>query len=83
MWGRGTAGESLHYEVTVKFNKDFIDVDREGKRIEIGIRAKPIKGKANEEIIKKLAKYFSVPTSKVRIVAGLRSKKKIVEIVEQ
>lgn len=70
----------MHYEVSVRFNKDFIDVDESGKKIAIGIRAKPVKGKANEEIIKKLAKYFGVPSSKVRIVAGLRSKSKIVEI---
>lgn len=72
----------LHYEVSVRFNKDFMDVDESGKKITIGIRAKPIKGKANEELIKKLAKYFSVPSYKVRIVAGLRSKNKIVEVIK-
>jgi uncharacterized protein (TIGR00251 family) len=66
----------------VKFNKDFIDVDEAGHKITIGVRAKPIKGKANEEMIKKLAKYFSVPSSKIRIVAGLRSKNKMVEIIK-
>jgi uncharacterized protein YggU (UPF0235/DUF167 family) len=72
----------LHYEVLVKFNKDFIDVDEAGRKITLGVRAKPIKGKANEEMIKKLAKYFSVPSSKIRIVAGLRSKNKIIEIIK-
>lgn len=70
----------MNYRLLVKFNKDFINVDDEAQTIEIGIRSKPIKGKANQEIIKKLADYFSVPSSKVSIVAGLRSKNKVVEI---
>jgi len=72
----------MQYEVYVKFNKDFIVVDEDAKKIEIGIRAKPVKGKANKEIVKKLAKYFGVPTSSVVIVAGERSKNKIVEITK-
>lgn len=72
----------MNYEVSVKFNKDFVDVDDDGKKITIGIRAKPVKGKANEEIIRKLSKYFGVPSSNVRIVAGLRSKRKIVDIIK-
>ncbi len=69
------------YEVSVKFNRDFVDVDDVHRKIVIGVRARPVKGKANEEIIKKLAKRFNVPSSSVRIIAGLRSKKKIVEII--
>lgn len=72
----------MRYEVSVKFNKDFVDVDEAGKRITIGVRAKPVKGRANEEIIKKLAKHFGVPSSSVHIIVGLRSKRKIVEIIK-
>ena len=66
----------------MKFNKDFVVVDEDAKKIEIGIRAKPVKGKANKDIVKKLAKYFGVPTSSVTIVVGERSKNKIVEITK-
>ena len=72
----------MRYEVSVKFNKDFIDVDKETRKISIGIRAKPVKDKANKEIVKKLAKHFNVPTTNIHIIVGLRSKKKIIEIVE-
>ena len=44
----------MKYEVSVKFNRDFLDVDEAGRKITIGVRAKPTKGKANREIIKKL-----------------------------
>lgn len=73
----------MKYEVSVKFNKDFVDVDEAGKKIIIGVRAKPVKGKANGEIIKKLAKHFDVPSSSVHIIAGMRSKNKIIEIVKE
>jgi len=71
----------MRYNLSVKFNKDFVDVDEQSRHITIGVRARPVKGKANEELIKKLAKHFGVPSSAVRIVAGAKSKKKIVEIV--
>jgi len=35
--------------------------------------------KANLELIKKLAKHFKVSSSQIRIVSGLKSKRKIVE----
>lgn len=71
-------GGSLKYKLKVKFNKDFVKVS--GESIEIGVKSKPQKGKANLEIIKKLAKHFSIPSSHVRILAGMKSKRKLVEI---
>ncbi|MCV0372081.1 MAG: DUF167 domain-containing protein [Nitrosarchaeum sp.] len=66
------------YELQVEFHKDFVEINE--NKIVVGIRSKPIKGEANKEIIKKLAKYFGVSTSLVRIKAGQKSKEKIVEI---
>lgn len=66
------------YEVEVKFHKDFVEVH--GDRIIIGLTSRPERGKANRELIKKLAKHFKVSQSQVRIVSGLRSRNKIVEI---
>jgi hypothetical protein len=70
----------MRYSLSVKFNKNFVDVDEQSRHITIGIRARPVKCKANKELIKKLAKHFGVPSSAVRIVAGAKSKKKVVEI---
>ena len=42
--------------------------------------SKPEKGEANRELIRKLAKYFKVSTSQIRIVAGLKSKSKVIEV---
>ncbi|MEM0192874.1 MAG: DUF167 domain-containing protein [Candidatus Korarchaeum sp.] len=70
----------MRYEVEVRFHGDFVRV--EGNRIVIGLTSDPVGGKANLELIKKIAKHFKVPSSRVRIVAGLKSKHKIIEIAE-
>ncbi len=44
---------------------------------------RPVEGKANEEIIKMIAKYFEVKPNKVFIESGKKSKEKIVEIVNK
>ncbi|MDQ1281631.1 MAG: uncharacterized protein QG670_2896 [Thermoproteota archaeon] len=70
----------MRYEVEVKFHKDFIEVY--GNRISIGLTSKPERGQANRELLKKLAKYFKVSVSQIRIVSGLTSRSKVVEITD-
>lgn len=41
----------------------------------------PVENKANKALIETLSDYFDVPKSKIQIVAGLKSKNKVVEIV--
>ncbi len=68
----------MRYKLKVKFNSDFVKVS--GESIEIGVKSKPQKGKANVEIVRRLAKHFRVHSSSVRILAGMKSKRKVVEI---
>ena len=68
------------YKVSVTFHKDFIEVNND--KITIGIKARPEKGEANKEIIKKLAKYFDVAKSNVKIISGQKSRKKLVEVIQ-
>lgn len=49
------------------------------KEYEVWLKEKPIDGKANQELIKILKKYFK---KSVKILSGFTSKKKIVEIVD-
>ena len=62
------------YNVFVEFQKDFVKV--EGNQVTIGVKSKPIKGEANKEIIKKLAKHFGVSSSSVTIRSGKKNEKK-------
>lgn len=41
----------------------------------------PKKRKANEELVKTISDHFDVSKSEVKIVSGLRSKRKIVSII--
>ncbi|HXV51139.1 MAG TPA: DUF167 domain-containing protein [Nitrosopumilaceae archaeon] len=67
------------YKVHVEFNQDNIIINED--QISIGIKSKPVKGKANKEIIKKLALHFGVSTSQVIIRSGSKSREKIVEVL--
>lgn len=44
------------------------------------LKSPPVEGKANEELIARLAERFGVPKSRVRIKSGLASRNKLVEI---
>lgn len=46
------------------------------------VRAVPEKGKANEAVIKLLAKHFRVAKNQVKIVRGVTGRNKVVEIEE-
>ncbi len=71
----------MFYNVTVYFHADYIEAN--GDKIEIGIMSRPHKGKANSEIIKRIAKYFDVPRSNVMIVSGEKSRNKIIKVTRQ
>ncbi|MGL5081693.1 MAG: DUF167 domain-containing protein [Microcoleaceae cyanobacterium] len=44
------------------------------------LKSPPIDGKANQELIKLLAKQFNVPKSQIVIKSGLTSRHKLVEL---
>ena len=46
----------------------------------VRVHAPPVKGEANKEVVKTLASHFSVPHSCVKIVRGMKSRKKAVLI---
>jgi uncharacterized protein (TIGR00251 family) len=53
----------------------------QGDALKLKLQAQPIEGKANEALIKYLAKVLSVPRSAVTITHGHTNKKKLVEVV--
>ena len=68
------------YKVHIEFSKKVLEVIND--EITIGIKSKPIKGEANKEIIKKIAKYFEISTALVQIKSGHKSSEKIIEILQ-
>jgi hypothetical protein len=50
------------------------------KCVDVYVNKAPVKGRANKEIIKMLAKYFKVKTNKIFLISGEKSKNKEFEI---
>jgi hypothetical protein len=53
---------------------------RLGDAWKLDLTAPPVEGKANEECVRLLAEVVGVPRARVRIVTGLTSRTKVVEI---
>ncbi len=66
--------------VKVKANAKEDKVEKGHNYFKVSIKERPIKGKANKQVIKTLANYFNVSKSKIEIVSGLKSKEKILKI---
>ncbi len=71
----------MKMEIRVKLNSKTAEVvQNENEPLTVRVTAHPIEGKANEQIIELLSKYFRKPKRAISIVAGMRGKTKIVDI---
>jgi uncharacterized protein len=67
--------------ITVKPNSKKREVEPVGDdQFLVRVVASPHENKANKEVIESLAEYFDVPKSRISILSGLRSKKKVVGV---
>jgi uncharacterized protein len=71
----------MKYFIRISFNR-FELFQVEENEIKISIKSKPELGKANRELIKLLSNHFQVPSNKIKIIQGIKSRKKIVHILE-
>ena len=69
----------MRYTVFVKFNPTG-KIIVYGDQITVSLKSKPEKGKANRELIQKLADYFEIDKDRIRITSGRTSNKKLVEV---
>ena len=69
----------MRYFVKVKFDSSG-RIQVNGDEIIIAIKSEPKHGKANKEMIRKTSDFFRVPESSIRIISGITSRKKIIEI---
>jgi uncharacterized protein len=69
----------LRYLVKVKFNSSG-RIQINGNEITISIKSEPKQGKANREMIRRISEFFEIPENSIRIISGLTSRKKVVEI---
>jgi uncharacterized protein (TIGR00251 family) len=67
--------------VKVKPNSKQPRVEAAGDGLTVFLKSPPVEGKANDELIERLAGHYGVPKSRVRIKSGFSSRTKLVEIV--
>ena len=69
----------MQYRLAVRFSPHG-RLEVAGSEIAVSIKSRPERGRANRELVKKLAAHFGVPEQSVRILSGATSRKKLVEI---
>jgi len=69
----------LDVEVKLRASKSCV-LGIKGERLSVALAAAPVDGAANQELIETLAEHFGVPRRQVRIVAGAKSRRKVVEL---
>ena len=73
----------MQIKVRVTANARKVVVSRLGEsEFEIKVDAIASEGKANKRLIEILSEYFGVSKSRVRILKGLKSREKIIEVIE-
>jgi len=73
-------GICLTVHVVPNAKQTLIALERDGS-LTMRVHAAPDKGKANREIVKFLSKKLGIPSSKIQILAGVRSNVKTMEII--
>jgi uncharacterized protein (TIGR00251 family) len=73
----------LKIQVKVKPRSKTEDVTKEmdGNVYAVRVKEPPVEGRANRAVLKLLAKYLGVPESRLRIVSGLTSRNKVIEVM--
>ena len=71
----------MHIKIKVKVGKKTPEL--RGDELIVYTVAKMEHGQANIDVLKQVAKYFRVEQGSVRIVSGLSSRKKLLEIREE
>ncbi|MFH1427606.1 MAG: DUF167 domain-containing protein [Patescibacteria group bacterium] len=76
--------KEIYLEVKVRPNANITGIKEimDNRTVKIDIAAPPIKDKANQELIKYLAKEFGVIKNNVKIISGSKEKVKLIKLVK-
>lgn len=73
--------ERIEVKVFPKSSREEI-IEKDGI-IKVYVKAPPDKGKANEAVLRIIAKKYKTKKSKIKIIRGLVSRKKVLEVSEE
>jgi uncharacterized protein (TIGR00251 family) len=74
-----SSGVRFGVEVKVRASQSRV-LGIKGESLSVALAAPPVDGAANRSLIALLSEYFAVPRRQVRIVAGEKSRRKVVEL---
>jgi uncharacterized protein YggU (UPF0235/DUF167 family) len=77
---RSSKNEVVGLEKLSRLGLDFVRKDQDMPEVKVYTKAVPVDGKANKEVISLLAEAMGKPKSRIRIVKGETSNKKIIEV---
>ena len=70
--------------IKVKFNpRETIIEKTDDSKYTVYLKERPVKGKANKELIKILSKHFKSPISSIKILSGKTYSNKLIKIEKQ
>jgi uncharacterized protein (TIGR00251 family) len=72
--------ETLRFDAVVRPGASADSITVSGRVLRIQVREKPERGAANRAVLKLVAKEFGVNTEQVRIVKGVKSRRKVITI---
>ncbi|MFA6427268.1 MAG: DUF167 domain-containing protein [Candidatus Magasanikbacteria bacterium] len=71
---------TLHIKVLPRSSRNEVVGEMADGTLKVKLTAPPVDGKANEALIELLSEHFNLPKSKIKIVRGLTSKNKIIQM---
>jgi len=78
----GKKGAALAVRVTPRASKnEIVDILSDGT-VKVHLTAPPVEGKANEALLKFLAKVLEIPVRQLEIVAGANGRDKLISVVD-
>jgi uncharacterized protein YggU (UPF0235/DUF167 family) len=77
---RSSKDEVVGIENLYRLGLDFVKKDQDMPEVRVYTKAVPVDGRANKEVIRLLAEALKKPKTRVRIIRGEKSNKKIIEV---
>lgn len=78
--GADSESDTMKINVRIKPNAKRPKVEKTDDGYIVHVSAPPIENRANLALVESLSDHLDIPKSRIRIVAGLKSKNKVVEI---
>ena len=72
--------DTAYFDALVRPGASSDSIVASGRTLRIRVREKPERGAANRAVLRLVAERFGVNTDQVRIVKGLKSKRKVIRV---